>query len=747
MRSMHRVSKYRNIILGVVMTLLLILSSFFVLYRGYIQNRVYHERLNQMSEVTHQMFRSLEDVIDAQWGHVDAQCNYVLDAHPTTLDALQRYMEHSSRLAEEETKKITLMAVDAKGHYYTKNGSVGLLRDLEYFEEAPERISFVANSLTTNRSQMVFLKKLSTPLVLESGDEEIRITYYGMFQDMEQLIGYFDCDAYENHNSVYVLDNHGFKLFNSNRTELIKGHNVFNVLEKMKYLHGSSFEKTKAALAETGVAYSNAVFDGTEYYYALKRLDNAEWTLIFLVPAAYVATNTVALVNSIIVFIVVFSLVAAAFAIGSIVYLMNKAQTETLRVERENNLKLESVNAELRRAKQAADEAFQVAQEANRSKSSFLANMSHDIRTPMNAIVGMTTLIQHDCGDAAKVQEYAAKIELSSKHLLGIINDVLDMSKIESGKTVLKYADFSMFDLIQEMDSVFRSQAAKKQQSFRIRQLHIRHEWVNGDQVHLMQVFSNLLSNAVKYTGEGGNIEFTIEECPTMSTTLAKFHFQVKDNGMGMSAEYQKKIFDTFTREENSLTNKIQGTGLGMAITKNLVDAMGGTIDVHSEKGKGSCFDLLLDLKIAEHQTDPQTADAQSAVTDAPVLQGKRFLCAEDNALNAEILTELLKIEGARCTICENGKEIVDAFMQSAVGDYDMILMDVQMPVMNGYEATRAIRESHHPLAQTIPIIAMTANAFSDDIQASFNAGMNGHVSKPVEMSVLEKAIRSIDKH
>ena len=744
---MRKVNKYRNIILSVVTILLLILFSFFVLYRSYIQNRVYHERLNQMSEVTHQMFRSLEDVIESQWNHVDAQCNYVLDAHPTTLEALQHYMEHSAQLAGDETKKITLMAVDAKGRYYTKDGSVGLLRELAYFDGAPERISFVENSLTTNQSQMVFLKKLDTPMVLERGDEKIRITYYGMYQDMEQLIGYFNSDAYENHSSVYVLDDHGFKIFNSSTTELIKGHNVFSVLEKMKYLHGSSFEKTRDELAKTGVAYSNAVLDGTEYYYALKQLDNAEWTLIFLVPAVYVATNTVALVNSIIVFIVVFSLMAAVFAIVSIVFLMKKAQAEALRVERENNQRLETVNEELRRAKQAADEAFRVAQEANRSKSSFLANMSHDIRTPMNAIVGMTTLIQHDCGDTEKVREYAGKIELSSKHLLGIINDVLDMSKIESGKTVLKSADFSMFDLIQEMDSVFRPQAAKKQQSFRIRQLHIRHEWVNGDQVHLMQIFSNILSNAVKYTGEGGCIEFTIEECPTMSASFAKFHFQVKDNGMGMSAEYQKKIFDTFTREENSLTNKIQGTGLGMAITKTLVDAMGGTIDVHSEKGKGSCFDLLLDLKIAEHPEDMQTTDAQSAVTDTPVLRGKRFLCAEDNALNAEILTELLKIEGASCTICENGKEIVDAFMHSVVGDYDMILMDVQMPVMDGYEATRAIRESHHPLAQTIPIIAMTANAFSDDIQASFTAGMNAHVSKPVEMSVLEKVIRSMDKH
>ena len=219
--------------------------------------------------------------------------------------------------------------------------------------------------------------------------------------------------------------------------------------------------------------------------------------------------------------------------------------------------------------------------------------------------------------------------------------------------------------------------------------------------------------------------------------------FLVSDNGMGMSADFKDTIFDAFTRAESSLTNKIQGTGLGMAITKNLVEAMGGTIDVDSELGQGSCFEVLMDLKIAEDRTVALAAQEETDEQDGNILQGMRFLCAEDNELNAEILTELLKIEGAECTICENGEEILKAFEQSAPGDYDMILMDVQMPVMNGYEATKAIRRSSHKLAKTIPIIAMTANAFSEDIQHSLAAGMNAHVSKPVEMKVLEKTIRS----
>ena len=410
----------------------------------------------------------------------------------------------------------------------------------------------------------------------------------------------------------------------------------------------------------------------------------------------------------------------------------NEIQTQAMKDMEESNKKL-------KKAKDITTEALQTAENANKAKTDFLSNMSHDIRTPMNAIIGMTSLIRHDAGNKAKVIEYADKIDISSQHLLGIINNVLDMSKIEAGKTVFKYTDFSILDFITELNTIFHSQIDEKNQTLTIIKENIRHEWVNGDQVHLMQIFSNLVSNAVKYTQEGGKIQFLVEECETKSSVYAKYRFLVSDNGMGMSADFKDTIFDAFTRAESSMTNKIQGTGLGMAITKNLVEAMGGTIDVESELGQGSCFEVLIDLRIAE---DRFVSSAEQAEKDEPagnVLKGMRFLCAEDNELNAEILMELLKIEGAECTICENGKRVLEAFEQSAPGDYDMILMDVQMPVMNGYEATKAIRRSSHELAKTIPIIAMTANAFSEDIQHSLAAGMNAHVSKPVEMKVLEK--------
>ena len=628
---MQKAKSYRNLILCCCMAGIAMLFAFFFLYQTYIRDIIYEERLNQMEEVTRQMFQNLEDVIDSNWDRVTEECNYLRAANIQTTDELCRHMKKKYELSAYADHKITLMAVDSEGGYYTEDGYIGLFRDLDYFEDNPEQINFVFDSMTDNQSEMVFLKRLPEPIELQNREEKTTISYFGIAQDMEQLNPYFNCDAYNGNNSVYVLDDHGFKLFNSNQVELIKGHNVFSVLQKMKYLHNSSFEKTKAELEEKGCSYSNAVLDGTEYFYGLKRMENAEWTLIFLVPAEYVATNTLRLVNFVMIFIVIFTVIASVCVMLGISLVMRRNQQEAILVERENNARLEIVNTELRQAKQAAEEAFQVAQEANRSKSSFLANMSHDIRTPMNAIIGMTSLIRHDAGDKGKVIEYADKIDTSSQHLLGIINDVLDMSKIEAGKTVFKYSDFSIVEFIQELDTIFHSQIYEKQQNFIITKENIRHEWVNGDQVHLMQIFSNLLSNAIKYTQEGGEIQLLAEKCESNSSVYAKYRFLVSDNGMGMSTDFQNTIFDAFTREENSMTSKIQGTGLGMAITKNLVDSMGGIIDVESKPGQGSCFEVLIDLKIAEDRTAALASQAEVDEQEGNILQGMRFLCAEDN--------------------------------------------------------------------------------------------------------------------
>ena len=576
-------------------------------------------------------------------------------------------------------------------------------------------------------------------------------TAIGTVYDHSKLDSMLKLKGYDGKAYLFMLDDDG----NITYTNL-SGDKYFRNYSLLKHLKGEQ------AITEEEADLFKKKFDNRESGVALLGKQNPYYlgycpiesnnTILVCIVARGVVDNVLrdyqktVLCTTILMAGFIFLLFAGLFySISRLSLADQKAEYE----KRKNELHLQTmkemevVNQKLKKAKNVATEALQTAENANKAKTDFLSNMSHDIRTPMNAIIGITSLIRHDAGNKAKVIEYADKIDISSQHLLGIINDVLDMSKIEAGKTVFKYSDFSILDFIQELDTIFHSQIYEKQQTFTIIKENIQHEWVNGDQVHLMQIFSNLLSNAVKYTQEGGKIQFFVEECETKSSVYAKYRFLVSDNGMGMSADFKDTIFDAFTRAESSLTNKIQGTGLGMAITKNLVEAMGGTIDVESELGQGSCFEVLLDLKIAEDRTVALAAQEETDEQDGNILQGMRFLCAEDNELNAEILTELLKIEGAECTICENGEEILKAFEQSAPGDYDMILMDVQMPVMNGYEATKAIRRSSHKLAKTIPIIAMTANAFSEDIQHSLAAGMNAHVSKPVEMKVLEKTIRS----
>ena len=324
--------------------------------------------------------------------------------------------------------------------------------------------------------------------------------------------------------------------------------------------------------------------------------------------------------------------------------------------------------------------------------------------------------------------------------MLGIINNILDMSRIESGKTTLNVEKMNLPQQVSQLDSIIRQQAGQRRQTFTVN-THLQHENVLADPNRLNQVLMNILSNAVKYTPKGGHIRLEVEELPR-NEHFARYRFVVQDDGIGMSEEFQKTLFEPFTREEKSGTNKVQGTGLGMAITKSIVDLMGGTIHVESTTGKGTRFEVVLEFPIDAEADTVQEAQVLPEEETASPLSGMKFLCAEDNAINAEILELLLESKGAHCKIYPNGQEIVDAFASVKPGEYDMILMDVQMPVMDGLEATRRIRNGENPLGRIIPILAMTANAFLEDMQKSKEAGMDVHLSKPVDIAALEQTVK-----
>lgn len=554
-----------------------------------------------------------------------------------------------------------------------------------------------------------------------------------------------------------------------------------------------------------------------------------------------------------------FAAVLAAAVVTVIFLLRSKAEREKAAMERLHNSQLQ--------------EALQIAEEANEAKTTFLSNMSHDIRTPMNAVIGFSTLLAREPDNAVKVREYTRKIGAASNHLLGLINDILDISKIESGKLSLRESVFSLDELMESVNVVIRPMAGEKKQQFLVNMGKMSHELFVGDKTRVNQVLINLLSNAIKYTPVGGQIRFTVTDMGFSSSNVERIQFIVEDTGYGMTDEFKKIIFEPFTRAENSTTNKETGSGLGLAITKNIIDLMGGSIELQSILGKGTTFTVELPLRLPHEEADEHfwehhsmtriliadddksvcdgvkenmagsgvTLDAvysgeaavqkvkkeyaagreysaiildwqmpgmnglEAAKTirkiipiDTPVLfltsydwssietealeidvdgflakpftsmnlkeklievehfknavakeeaplnlKGMHFLLAEDNELNAEIVVELLKSEGASCDVAENGKLVVDKFLSMPKGSYDAILMDVMMPVMNGYEATKAIRASGHPEALTIPIVAMTANAFVKDVQDALDAGMNAHVAKPINMDTLKNTLGS----
>lgn len=435
-------------------------------------------------------------------------------------------------------------------------------------------------------------------------------------------------------------------------------------------------------------------------------------------------------VNQNILFVILIMFVA--FFLCCLLYYLNQRQQIRIRKEREKEREMHN--------RQLA-EALQAAQVASNSKTMFLSNMSHDIRTPMNVILGFAALLEKDAEKPFKVREYTKKIMASGQHLLSLINDILDVSKIESGKVVLTIGEFTIGDLVTSVDTIIRPMANEKEQNLHTSVTGIKHEYLEGDETRLNQVLINLLSNAVKYTPKGGNIWFRIIGLEQHSSQFEHIRIEVEDNGYGMTEEYLKTIFEAFTRAENSTTNKVQGTGLGMAITKNIVELMGGTITVSSQVDKGSLFRVELELRILDEQDEKKKEEEAAEDMEEISLEGLHLLAAEDNEINAEILSELLNIEGVSCEIVENGKIAAERFADSEEGKFDAILMDVQMPVMNGYEATRAIRALKRDDAVQIPIIAMTANAFAEDVKEALNAGMNAHVAKPIDMKLLKKTL------
>ena len=399
-------------------------------------------------------------------------------------------------------------------------------------------------------------------------------------------------------------------------------------------------------------------------------------------------------------------------------------------IARQDITGLQKKEEEIRRIlERARDEA----EKGNRAKSNFLSSISHDIRTPMNAIIGYTNIAINKIDDKEMVRDSLTKIVASSHYLLSLINDVLDMSKIESGKIHLNENKCDLKKIFERIADLTRSQAGKKSLAISFDTEQVRHPYVIADELRLEQVLINIAGNAVKYTPKGGSISIAAMETEEYPDGKSRYRFAVRDTGIGMSEDFLPHIFESFSRETNSTINKIQGTGLGMAITSRLVKLMGGEISVSSKLGEGSEFVVELTFPHWESPVGSELSDSEEEAVDKAALAGRKILLVEDNDINAEIATLVLSEYGLVVDRASNGQEGVDRIVEKGGGYYDVVLMDIQMPVLNGYEATKKIRGLDTEYAKRLPIIAMSANAYEEDVRESLASGMNGHIAKPFD--------------
>jgi signal transduction histidine kinase/ActR/RegA family two-component response regulator len=687
---------------------------------------------------TFYFFRTIKVQLFAErQSHLIEMTSKVSSAIDTTISSIQREANSARTLMEhaevtEETDIYTvlqemeedlaldegeLFVMDSKGRYYSSkqnSGAWGNQEDLLTDHENPEVRDLIVNGET--RTCAVFIRMLKNPKPTQT--EGVTYTHVAVAVPLSDLQDIFSLSIFGDSCYTYLVDSYGRRLYKQTFSDsFIEAYGVLSSLAGAPTVMGGTMEELAEAVSEREDFCLEFVQDNVNYFVSAVPVEGSDWTVLMFVPTELLGAYTTRTMNLVVKY-------AAAIALTFIVIcgcLLSVALSS--RNDRKLMTQQEESN---RRLAIAAEEA----RSANAAKSEFLAHMSHDIRTPINGIIGMTNIAVKSLDDRSRVEDCLGKISGAADHLLSLVNDVLDMSHIESGKVEVAHQAMDIRTIIDNCSSIISGQLMSRHVEFKVDNGTFTHPCVLGDELHLRQVFINILGNAVKFTPDGGTITFRTEELSSTDDKV-RYRFSFRDTGVGMSEEFQKKIFEAFTQEDGGSRTTYKGTGLGMTISKQFVDMMGGTLSVESRQGEGSCFTVEMEFDI-----DPD----QKVVEDVPVvtsLKGMRVMLVEDNELNMEIAQELLEDEGIEVTTAENGQIAVDTFTQAAAGSYDAILMDIMMPVMNGLEATKAIRASDHPEAKTIPIIAMTANAYVEDVNASLAAGMNAHVAKPIDFERL----------
>ena len=834
------------------------------------------EALALLTENAVQMNNIIENQLTSNWKQIDTVCMGLehLESHSVN--------EVVSFLQDASTDAYDMLLLSGEGSFLDRSGQQGvkqISKDLLPLMRGEDRILLLRQNKDTDI--LTFGKRIK-PLSVGAEKMEYLFVYY----KLDSYLGLLKMESFGGNGRIRIIDSRGTTLLHSdNLPDSENRYLFFGTFKNAEFLRHDIVKDSDSfreyVLSEKSDAIHVKLDSGEDEIISFARIPDTDWHIVISIDQSLVMGTRLLSVEKIgrtsmlaVMLIVLFALLA----IFVVVY-QSQRQTEAQNKELEKlNEQLRVNNTSLEEARHLAEQSFLVAEEANKAKSTFLSNMSHDIRTPMNAIIGFTTLAASNIDNQEKVKDYLSKILSSSNHLLSLINDVLDMSRIESGKIYLEEQEANLSDILHDIKTIITGQIHAKQLELYMDVMDVTDEDVYCDKTRLNQVLLNLLSNAIKFTPAGGTVSVRVAQLPNAPEGSGLYEIRVKDTGIGMSQQFAKRIFEPFERERTSTVSKIQGTGLGMAISKNIIDMMGGTIEVHTEQDKGTEFVIRVALRLQPERRSAEKikeleglkalvvdddfntcdsvtkmlvqvgmrsewtlfgkeailrakqsielgdafhayiidwrlpdmngievtrqiralgdetpiiiltaydwsdieAEAKAAgvtafcskpmfmsdlretllaalgqqkaesgsilphVNDAFRFKEKRLLLVEDNELNREIALEILGEYGFQIDSAENGVQAVEKVTASKPGDYDLVLMDIQMPLMDGYEATRRIRALENPALAGIPILAMTANAFDEDRKAAMDCGMNGFLSKPIQIEELIHTLQSV---
>ena len=674
---------------------------------------IYRESSGHLMEVACQLSERFSDQCEKNWNVLESfSRDFSLANQNDSQESMVRFLTEYQKI----WGYTHLFFIDENGSFIYETGKVNKLQfdnSRSIYRAIVQRERVVAPATDYDGTEMLLFVIPVDGISLEG----YHIRGAGISYDVQSMLKDLDINAFKESCDVYILNENGITVARSIHDGGIDAYNVINAVEKENPGLGNLEENVLWGQSD-GVIEIKVGGRNTYLSYTAAGIEN--WRQLVMVPVDVVNNemHNYTRVTGGLTFLFV---VLTGIVIMASVRYFYKINSE----KKEKEIELEYEH------------------KANEAKSHFLANMSHDIRTPMNGVLGMAALAAANIDDREKALGYIDKILISGKYLVSLINDILDVSKISEGAFDIVEKPMNISDFVNDIMVVIGPLAENKKQKFTVK-TEIHNESVIGDGIRLNQIGINILSNSVKFTPEGGEISFTITEMPGSTAESARYHMEFRDNGMGMKKEFLDRIFDSFTREKESTVDSIEGSGLGMFIVKNLVTLMHGTIHVESEPKKGTCFTVDLELRI-----NPEKVQVKNVLNcdEAVTISGLKILLAEDNPINREIAMEMLQEMGAFVEAAENGKEAVNKFAQSVPGYFDIILMDVMMPVMGGYEACRNIRKLDRKDAGKIPIIAITANVFQEDMEASEAAGMNAHVSKPLDFNDLKRLIYTLTRN